>query len=270
MGKAISIRRPMLLAIIVGTASCRQLLEIDAERPLLPAVDLVDAGVEADAPAPPSYCASLDPQPRFCADFDGDEPVDRRWDNGRTSPDPYVTGGAALVRDDAHASAPHSAKMETPLLVAPDTASVALVKSFIRPPKRLVVDFEVRIETEDFREAGQVIQLVNVTLSKAQLAIGRNATGLTLATFVDGKQSAKPSTIKLPVGTWNRLTLIVVEDEVSLHVGGNLAAVLPWSAPGGTARASVGVGALGVVGPMGPFRANVDNVTITSDVALEE
>jgi hypothetical protein len=255
---------------LATAAGCRPLLSIDSDPPLLPE----DAGAATDATSEesgsaPSYCASLDPQPQFCADFE-EGAVTRGWDNAEAAPDPFVTGAGTLVRDDINfRSAPHGASTGVPALLAPSTASVALVKSFTSAPVNLVLDFDVRIDTQDFRQAGQVVMLLSMTFPRGQIAIGRGASGLSLAWFDGAAQDQAPSTEPLPVGAWRRLSLLLTSTEITLQVDGVLAATLERPASfGGKGTTYLGMGVVGAAGNMGPFRATFDNISFTSDAPL--
>lgn len=256
---------------LVGALGCRQFLSIDEARPLLgeDGGAGLDATASEDAGAAPSYCKGLDPQPEFCADFD-EGPVIGGWDNAGASPDPFVTGGGALIRDDINfRSAPHAASLGVPALLAPSTASVALVKAFSAPPGNLVVDFDVRIDTEDFRDPRQTVMLLSLTFPRGQIAIARGRSGLSLATFDERLSQEALSGEPLAVGSWRRLSLLLTGAEVTLQVDGVLAAKLARPPNvGGKGTTYLGLGVVGAAGNMGPFRATLDNVSFTSDAPL--
>lgn len=256
-----------------GAIGCRQALGIDEEAP--PTSEAPDAGEQTSPIGTTprqtrSYCASLEKAPDFCDDFDGDAPVITAWDNAHASPDPFVTGGGSLKADEERfQSGPRAVTIETPMLLAPSTASVALVKSFSTAPKELVLDVGVRIDTEDFREAGQIVQLVSVTFPVGGIAIGRGESGLSIGSFDGKKSTSVRSTIPMPVGAWHRLSLLLFDSEVTLHVDGVLAAKLErGTATTGKGVTYLGVGVLSATGNIGPFRATFDNVSFTTDAKL--
>lgn len=275
----IATRFSIAALFVLSAFGCRQVLSIDDGRTLLAAdsgTDAPDAGDDggAEAGGGSGRCADIQPAPQFCADFD-DGPVTGRWDNAGATPDPYVTGGGSILRDDVNfRSKPYGAAVSVPVLLAPSMASVALVKSFSTPPSNLLVDFDLRIDTEDFREKGQAVMLLSLTFPVGQLTIGRSAAGLSLATYDESTQDEAASTEPLPVGTWKRVSLIMVDrgagsGELSLQVDGVLAAKLPLSAKlGGKGTTYLGFGVVGAVGNMGAFRATLDNVSFTSDATL--
>lgn len=253
---------------------CRQLLSIDDGKE----APRADAAPEGDAAAPvedggasSAYCASLDPQPQFCADFDDDKPVTRGWANASSTPDPFVTGAGGTLTPDLvnFRSGPRGAAIGIAALLAPSKASVALVKTFSAPPGHLTLDFDIRIDTEDFREPGQVLMLVSLAFPTGQIAIGRTKAGLTLATFDETAQDEAKSDEPLAVGAWRRLSLLIAGAEVTLQVDGALAAKLKRPANlGGKGTTYLGIGASGAQGTMGAFRATIDNVSFTSDAPL--
>ena len=259
---------------LIGALGCRQILSIDDGRPTLAddaGIDAEPAGDASEAGGP-GYCASLDPKPQFCADFDTAARVTSGFTNTGGSPDPFVTGDSTLAFDTANFhSGPRGAVMTVGQLLAPSMASVALVKRFAAPPQRLVFDFWVRIDTEDFREKGQVVMLLSLTFPTGQIAIGRGKDGLSLASFDGATQGEAVSTEELPVGRWKRVSLILTSTDISMQVDGTPAATLDRPAGiGGKGFTYVGLGVAGAVGNMGAFRATFDDVTFTSDVALSE
>jgi hypothetical protein len=260
---------------LAGSLGCRQLLAIDDRRPTL--ADEADAGgtdAETDAAEAggPGYCESLDPQPQFCADFDTAARVTSGFSNTGGSPDPFVTGDSTLAFDTVNfRSAPRAAAMGVAQLLAPSTASVALVKRFTGPPERLVYDLDLRIDTEDFRAPGQIVMLLSVTFPKGQIAIGRGKKGLSLAAFDGAVETEEISTELVPVGAWRRVSLVLTSSEITMQVNGVLAATLTRPAAlGGKGLTYLGLGVVGAVGNMGPFRASFDNVSFTSNVALSD
>ena len=275
------IRRRSLAALCLvsalGAGGCRRLLAIDDGRPTL-AEDAggeaeagEDAGLEAGEDAG-TYCASLDPQPQFCADFDDGARVTSGFSNTGAAPDPFVTGGGTLAFDTLNfRSAPRGAAVGIPALLAPSTASVALVKRLAAAPDNLAYDFDVRIDTEDFREPSRIVMLLSVTFPKGQIAIGRSKQGLSLATFDGIAQEDAPSSEPLAVGTWRRLSLLLTQTEITMQVDGVLAATLPRSASfGGKGITYLGLGVVGASGNMGAFRATFDNASFTSDAPLAD
>lgn len=263
-----------LAVTLGGTLGCRRLLAIDDGRPpLTEDAGEGDAG-ESDASEAggQGYCASLVPQPQFCADFDTASRVTSGFTNTGGSPDPFVTGESTLAFDAVNfRSAPRAAAMGVAQLLAPSTASVALVKRFNGPPTLLVYDFDLRIDTEDFREAGQVVMLLSVTFPEGQIAVGRGKRGLSLAAFDGAAQTEEVSTELLPVGAWRRVSLLLTRSEITLHVAGVLAATLARPAAlGGKGLTYAGLGIIGAAGNMGPFRATFDNVSFTSNAALSD
>ena len=259
---------------MLGALGCRQILSIDDGRPAVSDDAGSDAAPAADAgeAGGPSYCASLDPKPQFCADFDAVARVTSGFTNTGGSPDPFVTGDSTLAFDTIQFhSARRGAVMAVGQLLAPSTASVALVNRFTAAPQRLVYDFWVRIDTEDFREKGQVVSLLSMTFPKGQIAIARGKDGLSLASFDGAVQDAAASTEALPAGRWKRVSLVLTSTAITMQVDGVLAAELARPAAlSGKGLTYVGLGVLSAVGNMGPFRATFDDLSFTSDVALSD
>ena len=101
------------------------------------------------------------------------------------------------------------ASLGVPALLAPSTASVALVKAFSASPANLVVDFDIRIDTEDFRDPRQSVMLLSVTFPRGQIAIARGRSGLSLASFDESVSAEAPSSEPLAVGVWRRVSLLL-------------------------------------------------------------
>lgn len=259
----------LTLPLALAMAGCASLWGI-GDLPSLVTDGGVDAAIDAPVDAGPRFCSTLTPKPDFCADFDDEsEPLLAGFDNGQASPDPFMTGGATI--EDGRTtffSGPRAATITVPALIDPHKAAAGLVRSFAAPPKSLLLEFAMRIETEEFPDPSRNIGLVLLTFPKGQIAIFRDSGGIFLGMTDDVASEKKAkSTVAVPVGQWKRIGLVVVDRDtdhgtVAMEVDGTQAAELPLGTifVSEVGRTYLGIGALGATGNLGVFKVAVDNV----------
>lgn len=258
----------LALPFLIGVGGCASIWGIGD----LPSL-VTDAGTDASdatVDAGPRFCTTLMPTPDFCADFDDDAaPILSGFDNGLLSPDPFMTGSATITDDrTGFLSAPRAASIALPQLFAGRTASAALVRSFEAPPKSLLLEFAMRIDTEEFPDPQRTIGIAILSFPKGQLGVFRATTGLVLRYNDDGTtERIAKSSVSVPVGQWRRIGLIVVDRDtdkgsVSLEIDGAQAAELALGSvfTVESGRTYLGVGGIGAEGNFGAFKLTVDNL----------
>jgi hypothetical protein len=273
------VRRRVPAVFACGLVACRAVLGIE-DRPAIGGDAGADAGEVDAADAAPSgsgYCASLSPQPRFCADFD-DGPLERGWQNEGRTPDPGLFGGGTIEADTTvFRSAPRSVAFATPARVAASqTAAAFLLTRIDVAPSALRLDFDLRIATEEIPSAGggRVI-LASVHFAPAgAIVLFRDALGTALGLLDDttGSGATAATSERIPVGVWKTVTIHVAnmptdggaDGWANVAVDQIVAATLPLPAAFQkvTSPPTVSVGAVLARGPVGAFRANVDDVRI--------
>jgi hypothetical protein len=269
----------LLIASVMTTLGCRGLLGIDDGPPVLAedagTADARDARDAADGGAKGTFCASLSPQPLFCADFDENQ-VAAGWENEGKVPDPGEFGGGHLALDSTSSlSAPASASFVLPALVTSSSKAAAfLLTKLSIVPTAARVEFDVRVGTELFpRGPGNVIVAVVHFVPTCSIEIVRDSAGTALAIYGAGgkRLSVTPIAESFPVGAWKRVT-IFAHDDLDGGSGGTAAvdidhvpaasAPIPSDYRRGASEVRISVGAPLGAGPMGAFRANVDNVRV--------
>jgi hypothetical protein len=267
--------RVAIVATFVVAAGCRAALGIDDSRPTLSdagtdatdeAGEIGDGGAEA-APPMSVYCKMVQPPPGFCDDFDMD-PFEKGWDNYGTTPDPGVGGGATLGLDTTQwKSAPRSALMTIPQLLAGRNAESLLITEVPKGFAVVEIFADVRIETEDFPDLTGHAAVIGMTFDGYEpfVEIRRTMAGAYLR-FDDANETMLLQ--PFPVGMWKnvelRFTFAPDAGTVATYIDG-----VP--AGGGNVSASfyhvdayprVVVGPSLAQGPMGELRMNVDNVVL--------
>lgn len=264
-----SLALALALPILLGVAGCASLWGI-GELPGLVTDGGADASGDAKVDAGPRFCTTILPKPDFCADFDDDEtPVLSGFDNGLVTPDPFMTGGATITDERAtFLSGPRAAAISLPQLFAGHAASAALVRSFETPPRSLLLEFAMRIDTEEFPDPTHTIGVAILSFPKGQLGVFRTETGLALRYSDDAStERIAKSSVNVPVGQWRRIGLVVVDRDtdkgtVALEIEGAQAAELPLGTTFTTesGRTYLGVGGIGAEGDFGAFKLTIDNL----------
>lgn len=270
------LRVPIVLAC--GLVACRAVLGID-DRPTIADAgsdagdDVADAGDAA--PSPPGFCARLAPPPLFCADFD-EGPLEKGWQNEGRTPDPGLFGGGTIEEDTVvFRSPPRSIAFATPARVTSSQTAAAFVLTRIDyAPSAFRLDFDLRVATEEIPQngGGRVI-LASVHFAPAgAVVLFRDALGTALGILDDTTQAGTNAglTERIAVGAWKTVTIHVAnmptdggpDGWTNVTIDQIVAATLPLPATFQkvTAPPTVSVGVVVARGPIGPFRANVDNV----------
>jgi hypothetical protein len=219
------------------------------------------------------YCAHVNPQPDFCADFDQGNLKDG-WDDPTANPDPGLAGGGQYVFDTMNYKSPlRSARMLIPSLLDDNTsASASFFKTLPVTPTQLTVNADVVVTTEHYGLHGGVfLAIILYTNNAGAIVINRDAPGMELAVFNGTTRTALvPFQVPLPVGQWKELGIFVTNKPVEggpdglvdVALDGNFAAeaAVPAALLAITTPPTVTLGVPSAQGAMDPFAMNIDNV----------
>jgi hypothetical protein len=273
----------MGLTITGVLAGCRGILGIEP----LPGEVSGDAGAgdaaAADAGATdalvdsgPSYCKTISPVPRFCADFD-ERNFELGWDNDTDAdiPDPGEIGGGTLSADlKVSLSKPASLLVQTPYKLSNAGNLAAIVVKTVPSTSRLQLEFELQVDSADLSVMGTGITVAGLDYGNdGDIEIFLDSEGLELA--VEGTDpDAGPISVQhvgsFPVGTWTSIQVIVSTVpaagqpggwvNVESEAGGTATAALPLLIENRIAQTFLVVLGSSPGGPVGAFQANFDNV----------
>lgn len=253
--------------LALALVSCRGVFGIDEDRPLL------DAGTDGAGSAP-RFCETLQPAPRFCADFEGEGPLTRGFSNEANVPDLGLAGGGAFAEASEPRSGRRAAGAVIPALV--ERRAVAAAELFLDLPgplREVTVQAAMRPVTEYFPqgEGTLVIAWVNASPVGA-VAVVRQAGGTRLRISVGDPpvNTDYPFDVPLPVGVWHSLEIGVMNHPFGGNTEGR-AFVVVDGIPAANGRlpsaftaardAVVSLGAFGY-GPLGAARVELDEVRI--------
>ena len=221
-------------------------------------------GADADADAGP-FCASLNPAPTLCSDFDQQD-LPAGWDGLAQ------WGGCVAVLDSgASVSAPRSLSITSPVLGDSEQCASALEGAFPQPTSTLVIELDVYVEVFDSPEW---VHLVVVQLNGAEgfdeivLRMRTNEASVTEGAILnDGGllNSGHPVANVPAVGQWSHVRW-------ELSFGGSTAfsnVNVNGTSSGDSIHAKSFVGPVdlqvGVAGVVGPLQSQVlrfDNIVV--------
>jgi hypothetical protein len=266
---------------LAALGACRGVLGIEQDPPPVQPAVTNEPTVAADDGQPNAlrFCASADPKPDFCADFD-DGDIGDGWHNATKRPDPGEHGGGTIRPDDAvFASGPRSVRFTIPPLVGSSSmASAFLLQELKEPPQSTTIKLDLRIDTESIPAEGKGrVTLVNLNFGAdvGAIAVFRDATGTSLEVYEKDTVKRTPFTTPIPIGQWRTLTLLIhnyklidktdapQEGEVIAVLGGPVAKLpLPTTFRRSEMLPRLEIGAFVARGPMEEMRLNIDNVRI--------
>jgi hypothetical protein len=253
--------------VVLVLGACRGIIGID-ERPLLPSDGGADGAGEGSLG--PSFCASLSPQAEFCSDFD--DGALTGWANEGKTPNPGESGGGKMSLDGARPhSAPYALSTLLPPLVGTQSSAAATLQKFLPGnAARITLGFELFIESEEFPLAqGGFVNLASIAFDDlGGVLLYRSSTGTYFGVVPSGERLKVP--VPVAVGAWKSVKMVLrntpvdggADGEAYLAIDGSLAVTvrLPASFQGRRIVPRVTLGPAGQ-GPMGAFRASLDDVT---------
>lgn len=220
--------------------------------------DVFDAGNEASAPR---YCASLEPPPKFCDDFD-DRDLTNDWDQWTVLPPSTID-----LDDSTFTSAPVSYAVATGSVAANNSANVSLRKTLLGSVSHVRLAFSARFGTTTITKGLVAIATLDVSTSHFFTLYLRDGDAVAPAATLEeevGGATTRHVLAKLPVaGAWTRIVidLDLAVGKASVSFGGDNALDTPITPLAGT-EATVRLGAVYVYGPADPFTADFDDVVL--------
>jgi len=288
-----------LLLALPCAVGCRQALGIEAlpgldAGPIIVLRDAGDGAVahdarrvgdasrdgDATADAGPHFCSTVPspPQGRFtqCNDFDEDASTfESGWDNNDQTIDPGEINGGTLVLDTSNSkSPPRSLEVSTPASLS-STADISAILLKTMPGSgpsvsgSLILEFDYYVDQLDIASNGYIIVAsLDYGVGGAILYLDSDGLELEVSPQLDIVQRVVNP---FPTGTWVHTEMLVYNAPSDggpdgwVHVTSNAqdaASVLPAAfqqVAAGRFRVIVGAEA---VGPVGAFKAHIDNVIL--------
>jgi hypothetical protein len=278
----------MVLAVVLGLSACGGTDDDEAapgvDSGVAEAAELEDGASPADAAAPDAAdaadaapdvvippkpdggappCASLQPAPAFCDDFDDGDLKDD-WQVLNVS-----VGSSAALDTSAHASAPASFAARTKAIVAQEAAFAHLRTTLTGAPARVRMSFTAFFPVTTLSKGSLAIATIDVSQNHFFTLFLRDtdpdAPGPTLEESVPGTTTRHVLGSPPPANTWTRIVV-----DVDLATG---KASVSWDATKALDGATIAttpvaqdptirVGALYVYGPQDPFEARFDDVLV--------
>jgi hypothetical protein len=222
------------------------------------------SGPDADA-EPGPFCASLNPAPTLCSDFDA-QSLPAGWDGLM-----QWGGCTAIVDSAASKSMPSSVSFSAPALADGEQCAVALETSLAQPTTSLVIEFDIYPEAFN---APYWVVLATIEMSSAEgdnvlmlrMRAGQAAVAEDSTLSDGGKDYANHSLAEVPpVGQWSHVRWEITFGGASAFSN----VTVNGKSSGGSINANDFLGPveidLGVVAIVGPGDAQVlryDNVVV--------
>jgi hypothetical protein len=266
-------RRLPLLVVAAGVAAvigaCEAFKTSDAPGASATDASATDAAtIEDAAPIGPRFCETVRPAPDFCDDFDGDDLLGQRWDNGASVPDPGAQGGGTLAYDTStFLSAPRGMVTTTGQLLAVDDSATGYLMKTLKVSPVVDVGFAFNVATESFDGDGASI-LAAIVFDDGGVLFVRDELGAKLTVVPIGK--AVRFKDKVPLGAWSRVSLFAYNAPLDggphglamLTIDGKVVAETPIpSSFQNTKQVRILLGP-NTNGPALPMRVYYDDVTI--------
>jgi hypothetical protein len=223
-----------------------------------------DGGSDADAA---TWCTTALPPAAFCDDFDH-EPITALWDNPNRTPDIGVSSSGTITADPSQKiSAPQSARLAVPPLIDQTQEASGILYLFVHDVQPdLTIEFEVRIDTEDFPPNSRLGIATMLYEDAGSIDLVRRASSTGLFAPSGTMTLTKP----LVVGQWTVLQLTIKNRPTdggagglaTLYMDGAESASVPLPVTFQTVTEQIlTIGPIGA-GPVGAFVMNVDNVRV--------
>ncbi len=212
-----------------------------------------------DGGAPP--CASLQPAPAFCDDFDDGDLKDD-WEVLTVS-----AGSSASLDTNGYASAPASFAARTKAIVAKDAAFAHLRTTVTGAPSRMRLSFSAFFPTTTLDKGMLAIATVDVSTNHFFTLFLRDgdpdAPGPTLEESVPGTTTRHVLGSPPPANVWTRVVVDIDLGTGKASVSWDATKALDGATIATTPAAqdpTIRVGALYVYGPQDAFEARFDDV----------
>jgi hypothetical protein len=224
-----------------------------------------DAGAEARADAAPGgpFCATLDPQPRFCDDFD-DGDGENDWTIFTFSP---ASAGTATLGEDA-VSPPYAFSIATNPVNAGSAINIHLRKTLLAPVSRVTFGFAMKIAEPALDMGSLAIATLDVTLNRFFTLLLRDADEddpqpILQETGPGGTTRHVLSGLP-PKNTWSRVTIELDLEGGEASVSFGSTKVLDGAAiqAGAGSEATIRIGTVYVNGPAAPITVAFDDVIL--------
>jgi hypothetical protein len=286
-----SLARALSLGLTIAgvLAGCRGILGIEALPEEVPgdaaigdaavadvATADVGAGDVVEVDTGPSYCETLSPAPQFCADFDEGN-FELGWDNDTDAgiPDPGEIGGGSMLSADrmVFVSKPASLLVQTNYKLSSTGNLAAIVVKTVPSTSRLTVEFELYVDADQLDVMGSGVTVAGLDYGNdGDIEVFLDSDGLELALYgpdPDAGATTVQHVTPFPSGMWTTIELIVSTLPTAGQpggwvnvecAGGSATVALPLLIENRVAPTFLVVLGSSPGGPVGPFRANFDNV----------